>query len=468
MSPALRRPFFVVALVAVVVAGWIALAPGSAAPTEPVADVATGAPSLPAAGRSAAGSAGAVPTASGDAPAGPPSEPAPASPSPSSPPAEPEAIPPSATAALTAALDARLERLRTTKGIPGISVSIIFADGSAWHGASGLADVASGRPVTTDTAFSIASVSKTFTAALILGLVADGRLRLDSTAKTYLPGVAIDPTITVRQLLDHTSGLRDFYFGPRIDKALLSKPGRTWDAKRALGYVGKPYAKPGVAWHYSNTNYLLLGLVAEAVGQAPVATQLHDRFFAPLGLDHTWYQAVDAPLGPLATGYRFTGADPHLPAVSLADGSAVAPFTSVVTASGAAGSVAGTADDLARWAAALYGGHALDDGSRATMVGDLVHAGTGSAAITYGLGVQVVEIGGRLTYGHSGRFLGARAAMRWLPGERVAIAVTTNQSRTDPNVIVADLLRIVFPPPPPAVPTPIPTSSACPTCTVVR
>ena len=380
----------------------------------------------------------------------------------------PEAIPPSATAALTATLDARLERLRTTKGIPGISVSIIFADGSAWHGASGLADVASGRPVTADTAFAIASVSKTFTAALILGLVADGRLRLDSTAKTYLTGVTIDPKITIRQLLDHTSGLRDFYFGPRIDKALLSKPGLVWDAKRALGYVGKPYAKPGAAWHYSNTNYLVLGLVAEAVGHAPVATQLHDRFFGPLGLDHTWYQGVDVPLGGIATGYRFTGADPLLPAISLSDGSAVAPFTSVVTASGAAGSVAATADDLARWAAALYGGHALDDASRAAMVGDVVHAGKGAGAITYGLGVQVVDIGGRLTYGHAGRFLGARAALRWLPGERIAIAVTTNQSRTDPNVIVADLLRVVFPPPLPPAPTAAPLSSACPTCPVAR
>ena len=243
----------------------------------------------------------------------------------------------SATPLLRAALDARLEQLRAKYGIPGVSVAIAFADGSVWSGQAGRADVAGKRPVTADTAFSIASVSKTFTAALILGLVEDGRLGLESTVRTYLPDLAVDPTITVRQLLDHTSGLRDFYAHPRIDKALLAKPARVWDAAKSLGYLGKPFAKPGVSWHYSNTNYLVLGLLAEAVGRAPVADQLRDRFFTPLGLDHTWYQAVEAPRGPLAHAYRFTGSDPKLPAIDLSDGSKVAPFTSVVTASGGAG-----------------------------------------------------------------------------------------------------------------------------------
>jgi CubicO group peptidase (beta-lactamase class C family) len=111
------------------------------------------------------------------------------------------------------ALDARLARLRAKYGLPGVSAAIIFADGSMWRGTGGDADVAAGVPVTPDTSFSVASVSKTFTAALILALIEDGRLSLDGSAKGYLPSLPIDPAITVRELLDHTSGLRDFFFG---------------------------------------------------------------------------------------------------------------------------------------------------------------------------------------------------------------------------------------------------------------
>jgi D-alanyl-D-alanine carboxypeptidase len=351
-----------------------------------------------------------------------------------------------ATPMLRALLDARLERLRLTTGIPGLSASILFADGSSWHGSSGLADVASKRRVTADTAFPAASISKTFTAALILGLVEDGRLRLDMPVTTYLPALAIDPTITIRQLLDHRSGLRDFYFHPRIDKALLSQPSRVWDAARSLSYMGKPYARPGTAWHYSNTNYLILGLVAEAVGGRSVAEQLHERFLEPLHLDHTYYQSVERPLGPVTHSYRFTGANLKLPAVDLSDGTKVVPFTSVVTAAGAAASIATTSADLASWARALYGGAALGETSRSEMVADALLTAPYHPTVAYGLGVQIVQIDGHLTLGHSGRFLGARAAVRWLPGEQVAIAVMTNQSRSDPNGIVADLLKLALTP----------------------
>ncbi len=173
-----------------------------------------------------------------------------------------------------------------------------------------MADVAAGKAVTAETAFPAASVSKTFTSALILGLVEDGRLSLNSRVRTYLPDLAIDRAITVRQLLDHTSGLRDFYFHPSIDHALLTKPARVWDAKRTLKYVRKSLVKPGVAWGYSNTNYLVLGMLAEAVGEGSVAEQLRTRFLDPLGLDHTWYQGVETPRGPLVHSYRFPGVDP--------------------------------------------------------------------------------------------------------------------------------------------------------------
>jgi D-alanyl-D-alanine carboxypeptidase len=349
-----------------------------------------------------------------------------------------------ATPSLRAALDARLDVLRVKTGIPGISVSIVFADGSRWDGTSGMADVAARRPVTPDTVFPVASISKTFTAALILALAAEGRIGLDLPVTSYLPALPIDHAITVRQLLDHRSGLRDFFFGPGIDRALLSRPGLVWTADRSLRYVGKPFGKPGTAWHYSNTNYLLLGLLAQAVTGETVAAQLHDRFLSRLGLDHTSYQAVEPPRGPLTHAYRFTGANLRLPPIDLADGSKVAPFTSVVTAAGAAGSIASTAGDLATWSRALYDGDALDPLSRAAMVADALPTTSYLPTVAYGLGVQVAPINGYVTLGHSGRFLGAWGAVRWIADEHIAIAVLTNQSRSDPNRIVADLLRVAL------------------------
>jgi D-alanyl-D-alanine carboxypeptidase len=210
--------------------------------------------------------------------------------------------------------------------------------------------------------------------------------------------------------------------------------------------MGKPFARPGTSWHYSNTNYLILGMLAERVGGASLATQLQQRFFGPLRLDHTIYQSAMKAKGPLARGYRFLGTNPKLPAIDLSDGTSVVPFTSVVTAAGGAGSIATTADDLAHWGRALYAGDALDADSRQSMVADALRTARFIPRIPYGLGVQAVPVDGHPALGHSGRFLGARAVVRWLPRERIAIAVLTNQSRSDPNVILANLLRVALQP----------------------
>jgi D-alanyl-D-alanine carboxypeptidase len=354
-------------------------------------------------------------------------------------------------------LQARLDLDRRRLAIPGVSVTILFRDGSSWTGTSGLADVATRTKVTADTAFALCSVSKTYTAALIVALAGDGRIRLDAPAARYLPGVTMNNRITVRMLLDHTSGLDDFFLHPPIDKALLAHRDATWSSERALSYVGKRYFAPGKGWHYSNTNYVYLGLIAQNVTGSSLATALRKRFFTPLGLDATWYQAFERPRAEVAHGYRFNSPALKDKPIDLADGTGVAPFTSVVTAAGGAGSIAATSSDVARWARQLYDGTAIGIDQTAIMLNDVATTATYRPRVPYGLGVQVFPILGRPSFGHSGRLLGFRAAVRHFPGDQTTIAVLTNQSRTDPGIIVEHLLKIAFAPEPACVgcvPTP--------------
>jgi D-alanyl-D-alanine carboxypeptidase len=362
------------------------------------------------------------------------------------PPPTPAPVGPRPTKAVVAALQVRLDALRVKHAIPGISATIVFDDGSSWTGVSGMADVAAKRRVTPDTAFAVASISKTFTAALILDLVSEGRLGLEDKATEYLPEQKMLAGITIRMLLNHTSGLNDYFSHPKIDRALLSEPSRGWSPTRTLGYVAKPYFKPGMGWAYSNTNYLVLGLIAERVAGEPLAVQLGSRYFEPLGLDSTYYQAGGRPTGPTAHGYRMAGSGTSLRPVDLADGTGIMPFKSVVTAAGGAGSIAGTSLDIARWSRALYGGRVLDPPRLDLMLGNFDPAPGYKPSIPYGLGVQALDVNGFPTFGHSGRFIGFRGVVRYVPGDDIAIAVLTNQSRVDPGLIAASLLRIVLPP----------------------
>jgi D-alanyl-D-alanine carboxypeptidase len=368
----------------------------------------------------------------------------------------PEPAAPSANAALARRLSAALVRYRERQAIPGISVTMIFADGTTWTDAAGFSVLRDASEVTEETEFPAASMSKTFVAAAVLRLVEDGRIRLDEPVGARLPALGLDRRITIRMLLEHTSGLRDFFFHPRIDRALLAAPDAEWTPQRSLRYVGKPYFRPGRGWHYSNTNYLVLGLLVEAVTGRPLATVIRREFLDPLRLEDTYTQGVEKPRGPTAHGYRYASGAAAARPVDVNGGTVVMPFRSVVTAAAGAGGIASTSGDLARWARALYGGSVLEPTSLAQMI-DASDTAPFQPRIAYGLGTQAVSIDGRPAVGHSGRFLGFRGVMRWLPNERIAIVVLTNQSRRDPAVVARQLLRVVFGPPPKPSPSTTPS-----------
>ncbi len=181
------------------------------------------------------------------------------------------------------ALQRRLDKWRIKHAVPGVSVAILTNDGRSWLGTSGLADVGRGKPVVPETGFALASISKTFTAAVVLQLVNEGKLKLDAPVAPLLPAFGIDKRVTLRMLLDHTSDLNDFFFNPKIDHALQSNPDATWTAKRTWRYVPPGRIRPGKVWSYSNTNYMILGELVKAVTGRPLAKEVRDRLLDPLG-----------------------------------------------------------------------------------------------------------------------------------------------------------------------------------------
>ena len=367
--------------------------------------------------------------------------------------------------AVTARLTATLASLRQKDGIPGIQATILWPDGQTWTAASGFASVSSGVRVTRTTPFPVASVSKTFLAALVVELSQEGRFGLDDAFVTLVPAAAVDPRVTIRELLDHTSGIYDFFNNTKIDAALLGCRSCPWTPARALSYVKKPYFPPGTNWAYSNTNYVLLGQLVEAVTGQPYATLLRQRFFDPLGLTSTYVQGQEPARGStIVHSYRFFTRSVTEKPTSMWDGTGISPFRSLITAAGSAGSVASTSWDLAHWARALYGGSLLAPAALSQML-DFDTAKATRAAMAYGLGVQEYTIAGRTAYGHGGRLLGARSAIRYLPVEGLSIAVVINTDRGDPAVIAQSLLDLVLPPLPPVTASPQPTPTPTPTLT---
>ncbi|HKF85009.1 MAG TPA: serine hydrolase domain-containing protein [Candidatus Limnocylindrales bacterium] len=342
-------------------------------------------------------------------------------------------------------LQKAIDEFRAKTGIPGLSVAVVWDDGRSWVGASGRADVAARQPMTTETAFPFASVSKTLTAAVVLQLVDEGLVELDAGAATYLPAYHLDRRITVRMLLDHRSSLPDFFGNSKIDRALQRDKDATWPAARTWKYVPKVRPKPGTIYDYSNTNYLLLGELVEHVTTHPLATEIRTRLLDPLQLETAWYQGVEEPKAKGARGYRLFRTASGALLKPVAPPSEVMPFRSVVTAAGGAGSIAGTATDAARWMQAWGSGSVLSPATYREMLDDAKYTRAMHAIVTYGLGVQMVTIRGHQTLGHSGRYLGFQNTVRYLSGPGISIAILTNQNTYDPAVLMRRLVRIVAP-----------------------
>ena len=339
--------------------------------------------------------------------------------------------------ALGPQLDQVLQQTLEQYRIPGQSATIVFPDGSRWNGAAGVSDVASETPVTPDTTFVSGSITKTFVAATIMQLQEEGLLSIDDPLSDYLPDYPNAENITLRQLLSHMSGLFNYFLHPEYNSTVFNNPDHHWTPQEVLdSFVLDPKAEPGARYYYSNTNFLLLGLVVEAVTGQQLGEVLHERFLDTLGMSDTYVQGYEEPAPGSALGCLQKPNGPEC----LDDGSNYRPTLSAGTVAWGAGDIISTASNLADWVGSLYGGDVLAPESVAEMT-DYIDRGNDS----YGLGTRTRMSAGHRAFGHTGSLRGFDAAMWHYPDIDTSIVVLTNRGRIEANPIIDALAQAAIP-----------------------
>ncbi|MFF3222035.1 serine hydrolase domain-containing protein [Nocardia suismassiliense] len=326
------------------------------------------------------------------------------------------------------------------RGLPGI-VSEIRDNQGRWFGAAGVADTSAGRARAEHEQFRIGSATKAFTATVVLQLVAEGKLSLDDTVERWLPGLVAgngnDGTaISIRQLLDHTSGL----FNHTDDEQVHSAEGWRPEQLVRIATTHPPYFAPGAHFRYANTNYLLAGLLIEQVTNAPLAQEIIHRICEPLGLTGTYCAGIETKIrGPHPRHYS-TLFDPTPDA-------AVHDLTEMdQTWSGAAGDMVSTTGDLQVFLHALLTGQLLPPAQQREMWTTVCTEGAEWVPDTrYGCGVFEQQLPcGTTVYGLSGATMGSWTwAMGSRDGERIVVT-HTNGDWNDPLEVFLAVLDTQF------------------------
>jgi D-alanyl-D-alanine carboxypeptidase len=336
----------------------------------------------------------------------------------------------------TMRLAAVLDSLRAHKRIPGVSVCLILPDGGTWHGTSG--EAWSATPVTSATLFEIGSITKTFTAALVMSLVSEDRLSLDDSLRHWLPEFPHAAGVTVRHLLQHTSGLYNYAENPDYIPALRADFSRVWKPADSFAFMKDPYFAPGRGWHYSNANYLLLGLIAENVTKGQFSVELRRRLLVPRQLHSTFFRPDESPDGVMAHAFVDINNDGN-----AEDLSALVGMTSFITAAWSAGALVATAPDLARWMRA----YATGDVSGKELYPEMTRWIDRGDGMQYGFGL-IRKPDDRLgtLLGHKGNTAGFSATAWHAVDRGMTIAVLTNLNGIDVTPIALALVTTALHP----------------------
>jgi D-alanyl-D-alanine carboxypeptidase len=341
--------------------------------------------------------------------------------------------------AFALALQEKLDSCVNTYAIPGISATLLLPGDRYWNGASGLAHIYTGTPMDTSLLFQQASVTKLFTATLIMGLVEDGELDLDDSVGTFLPPITHVPgSIKVRHLLRHRSGLTDLLGDPGAANSWLLNPNFIWQPEQAIATFGDaPTFPQGTAFGYSNTNYMVLALLVEAVTGLPFDQALRTRILDPLGLEHTFYRPAEALVGQLVPGWSsLSTPNTFTDDMTFFLGPC---FSSMVSGAGA---LVSRPDDMARFNRALFSGELLASATLDTMQ-VCTNVPLGGGCTGYGFGTMRHVFGGRTYYGHGGDINGYTMLTIHGITDSVTLALGINRNNAPRGPIAAALLQVV-------------------------
>jgi len=325
--------------------------------------------------------------------------------------------------------------------VKGASAAIVFPDGSIRRICAGIShDTVSVKP---EMLFAVGSITKNLVATLILQLAEEGVLSLEDPFYKWLPPIPkVDSTITIRQMLNHTSGIFMFWENQKIWDDLIRYRDSVFTPEVVLTYLKEPHFIPGDGFRYSNTNYLLLAMIATRATHSTLSAEFRKRFWEPLGLRNTYLSMEEnIPKDRLA----------HVWGDNFEKGGTIRDLTFLPRAShesityGSAG-VFTTAEDLALWCKSLFDGKILKSNSLKQML-DFTPPSATSWCEGYGLGVQLFKrsmTNGERAYGHGGGNIGTSAYMAYLPDYDVSIVVMINVFHGKcPDRMLEDIVEIV-------------------------
>ena len=325
-------------------------------------------------------------------------------------------------------LQSRLDSLRIAGNYPGLSISIISKDNKPVSFTSGFSDVERQIPLSTHHLLMSGSVGKTYVAAIAIMLIEQELLKLDEKISTYLSGhewysrIPNASSITVRQIMNHTSGVMRYEFKPDFINDLNATPSKTWKPEELLKYVldEKASFAAGEGWDYSDTNYILLGMIIEKLTGKKYHDLLRENILQPYKLTNT--KPSDKKLLPgISQGYAGKENDFKLSEKVIGDDGT---FVINPQFEWTGGGIYCTTEDLAKWGKLLYEGKIIDTG---LMLKDAVAAKLGRD-VKYGLGVIIRPTQQGVAYGHSGFFPGYMTELFYFPQRKLCIALQTNSS----------------------------------------
>jgi len=318
-------------------------------------------------------------------------------------------------------LQRAVDSVQKAERIQGVCAAVMV-DGELWQGAAGMSF--GGRPMTPDMVLGIGSNTKTCTAITLLRLQEQGLVDLDTPIGKWFPQQPnIDGAITVRQLLNHTSGLGDYSLQPYRDSTLANLT-RVWKPLELLSFIPEKQFDAGTSWSYCNTNYLLAGIIAQEVTGLSLYQLYRRELFNPLALDSARLYPDEQIVGELA--HRWMGGRD----------ASNSPMTGEWSGAWAAGAVIATAAEMAQLYDALFSGNVLNATSMAQLTRFV-------GPNDYGLGISQKLVTGVPVVGHTGEIRGYSSAIFRVPSQRANVVVLTNSIPSNPLAVAAAIMRVL-------------------------